>query len=170
MALTTDKIVKASGANTVGDGPDLLTTVGTPGADDDIVSEQGIREALTALQTSLYEYKNFIIDGSGSAITTGIKGDMVVCAGTIVGVWLLADQTGSIKVDLWKDTYANFPPTDADTIMGGNEPEISSATKDVDTTLTGWTTSLTATDIIRVNVDSCATITRCTLTLKIQRS
>ena len=58
-----------------------------------------------------------VIDGGGSTITTGVKGD-VNCdfAFTIVQWALLADQSGSIVIDIWKDTYANYPPTVADTI------------------------------------------------------
>ena len=118
-------------------------------------------------QTGTTRFLNVVIDGGGEAIATGIKCDVVMPACTIVGAYLLADQSGSIKVDLWKDSYANFPPTNDDSICGGNEPEISSATKDSDTTLTDWTTSVSDGDIIRVNVDSCTTIERCTLSLKI---
>lgn len=110
--------------------------------------------------------------GNGTdVISTGFQGRIrIPFACTIVGVSLLADQTGSIKVDLWKDTYANYPPTDADTITGANEPEISSGIKDEDTTLTDWTTSISAGDIIYVNVDSCSTITHCTLVLNVKRT
>lgn len=112
----------------------------------------------------------FVIDGSGAEIETGEKGHIVVPFGCkIKEVWLLADQSGSIKVDIWKDTYANYPPTDADSICGGNEPEISSATKDKDTTLTGWTTTLNEDDILAFNVDSVTTIERCTVVLKVER-
>lgn len=107
-----------------------------------------------------------IIDGGGSAIVSGIKGDIVVpfnC--TIVEAHALVDQTGSIVVDVWKDTYANFPPTDADSITASAPITISSATKAKDTTLTGWTTSVTAGDILRFNVDSATTVTRCTVGL-----
>lgn len=114
---------------------------------------------------------NFVIDGGGSAITTGIKGDLVVdFAATITGVTLLADQSGSIVVDLWKDSYANSPPTDADSITASAPPTISADVKSQDTTLTGWTTSVTAGQIIRVNVDSATTITRCTVALEVQRA
>ena len=117
--------------------------------------------------TGTTRFLNVVIDGGGEAIETGIKCDVVMPACTIVGAYLLADQSGSIKIDLWKDSYANFPPTNDDSICGGNEPEISTATKDSDTTLTDWTTSVSDGDIIRVNVDSCTTIERCTLSLKI---
>lgn len=108
------------------------------------------------------------IDGGGSAITTGIKADISVpFACTITGVRLLADQSGSIVVDIWKDTYANYPPTVADTITASAIPTISTATKSEDTTLTGWTTSVSAGDTLRFNVNSVTTITRVNLTLTV---
>lgn len=111
------------------------------------------------------------IDGGGSAITTGIKGDVVIpYDGTITGVTLLADQTGSIVVDLWKDTYANFPPTDADSITAAATPTISAALKATDTTLTGWTTAVSEGDIVRFNVDSASTITRLYMIIEIDRT
>jgi hypothetical protein len=114
---------------------------------------------------------NFLIDGGGSAITTGIKGDLVVdFAATITGVTMLADQSGSIVVDIWKDTYANFAPTDADSITASAVPTISSATKSQDTTLTGWTTSISAGDILRFNVDSVTSIQRVTVALRVRRA
>jgi len=113
----------------------------------------------------------FIIDGGGSAITTGEKGHLrIPFACEIQRVTLLADQSGSIQIDIWKDTYANFPPTDADSICGGNEPAISSAQKYEDSTLTGWTKTINAGDILAFNVDSCATITRVTISLKVKKT
>lgn len=110
---------------------------------------------------------NFVIDGGGSAITTGIKGDIELpFAGTITSVRLLADQSGSIAVDIWKDTYANFPPTDADSITASAVPTITTATKSEDTTLTAWTTTFSAGDILRINVDSATTVKRVTLSIR----
>lgn len=108
------------------------------------------------------------IDGAGSAITTGVKGYVEVpYTGTITGWTILGDQSGSIVVDVWKDTYANYPPTVADTIAGSEKPTISSATKGQDLALSTWTTSVTAGDIIGFNVDSCTSITRATLVIRI---
>jgi hypothetical protein len=109
-----------------------------------------------------------VIDGGGSAISTGIKGDISIpVAGTITAVRMLADQSGSAVVDIWKDTYANYPPTVADTITAAAKPTISGAVKSEDTTLTGWTTAIAAGDTLRFNVDSAATITRLTLQLTV---
>ena len=114
---------------------------------------------------------NFIIDGGGSAITTGQKGHVVVdFACTVVAWTILADQSGSIVVDVWKDTYANFPPTVADTITGTEKPTLASVQKNQDTSLTTWTTTIAAGDILASNVDSAATVTRVVVALKVRRT
>lgn len=112
---------------------------------------------------------NVVIDGEGSLITTGVKGDIYVARDCLItAATLLADQSGSIVIDVWKDVYANFPPTNTDSITGGNEPELSTATHSQDTTLSGWTTTVDAGDVLRFNVDSATTVTRVTLALTLQ--
>lgn len=113
----------------------------------------------------------FVIDGGGYAITTGEKGHIEIpFACTIQQVTMKADQVGSIVVDVWKDTYANFPPTDADSITSSAPPTISSAQKSQDSVLTGWTKSIAAGNILAFNVDSCTTIRRVTISLKVAKS
>lgn len=113
----------------------------------------------------------YVIDGGGSTITTGIKGDLTIPFACTINEWtLLADQSGSVVVDIWKDTYANYPPTVADTITASAKPTISTATKGQSSTLTGWTTSITAGDTLRFNVDSITTCQRVTLSLKVTRA
>jgi len=113
----------------------------------------------------------FIIDGGGSAITPGIKGDLEIpFACTINRATLLADQSGSLVVDIWKDSYANYPPTDLDSITASAPPTLSAAIKSQDSTLTGWITSVAAGDTLRFNVDSATTVTRATISLQVTRS
>lgn len=115
-----------------------------------------------------------IIDGGGSAIATGLK-VFLSCpyTGTITGWRLLSIDAagpatvGDLVVDIWKDTYANYPPTVADTITAAAKPTLSSANKAEDGTLTGWTTGVTAGDVFGFNVDSAATVTKVALTLTI---
>ena len=113
---------------------------------------------------------NFIIDGGGSAITTGVKGYVEIpCAGKLTAWTLAADQSGAIKIDIWKDTYANYPPIDGDSITNGHEPEIvASGVKAQDLDIADWSgeDSLAAGDILVFNVDSVTAITFCTLSLK----
>lgn len=112
------------------------------------------------------------IDGGGAAITTGIKGEIgpFEFACTIEAVTLLADQSGSIVIDIWKDSYANYPPTDADSITASAPPTLSSAIKSQDGTLTGWTKTIAIGDILRFNVDSITTCQRVTLSMKVKRT
>ncbi len=112
----------------------------------------------------------FIIDGGGEVITTGVKGYLRVPFPCIVDrVTLTADQNGSIQVDIWKSTYAGFPPTDANSIAGGNEPKITAGSKSEDATLTGWSKSLDEGDILAFNVDSVTTITKLTVNLHVRK-
>lgn len=111
-----------------------------------------------------------IIDGGGSAITTGVKGYIEVSFDcTINQVTMLADQSTSTVIDVWKDTYANYPPTDADSITASAVPTITTDTDSQDGTLTGWTTSITAGDILGFNVDSNDNATRVTISLKVTK-
>lgn len=113
----------------------------------------------------------FLISGGGSTVATGVAGDLTIPFNCTITEWtLLADQTGSVVVDIWKDTYANYPPTVADTITGSAKPTISAGVKGQSSTLTGWTTTITAGDTLRFNVDSASLITRVTLSLKVKRT
>lgn len=112
-----------------------------------------------------------IIDGGGSAISTGIKADVIVpFACTIVNVTLLADQSGSIVIDIWKDVYGSYPPTVADTITASAKPTITTAVKSQDSTLTGWTTAVAKEATLRFNVDSCTTIERVLVHLQMKKT
>lgn len=116
-----------------------------------------------------------VIDGGGAAITTGVKGFMEVPFNATIVSWTLLSSdasatSGSIVIDVWKDTYANYPPTVADTITASAKPTISGATKNTSSTLTGWTTTVTAGDILGFNVDSCTSIVKATLILKLRKT
>jgi hypothetical protein len=79
-----------------------------------------------------------------------------------------ATTSGSIVVDVWRDSYANYPPTNADSITASAPPTITAATKSEDATLTGWGTTVTAGDVFGFNVDSVTSLTRVTVELTVQ--
>lgn len=115
------------------------------------------------------------IDGGGSVITTGVKGFIEVpFSGTITQATLLSTDAsataGSIVLDVWCDTYANYAPTDADSITASAPPTLSAANKSQDATLTGWTTAVTAGAVCGFTVDSATTVTRVTLILTVDKS
>lgn len=148
-----------SDATPVADGGAGDAGVGTEGSRDDH-QHPGDVVAIVA-----------VIDGGGSAITTGVKLYLPVpFACTITANRALADQTGDIVVDVWADTYANYPPTDADSITAAAPITISSGVASEDTTLTGWTTSVAAGDVLGFNVDSVTDIELLTITLTATRT
>lgn len=113
----------------------------------------------------------FFIDGQGTALAVGKQQSLSVpFACTINSVTMLADQTGSAVIDIWKDTYANYPPTVADTITASAKPTITSDIKSTDSTLTGWTTAISAGDTLKINVDSASSITQIVLILKVTKT
>jgi hypothetical protein len=115
--------------------------------------------------SGLTQTVNVIIDGGGVAIATGVKGDVQLdFAGTITKWALLADQSGSITVNVWRDSYANFPPTVADVI---GSPAIAGAAK-AQSGAVAW--AFSAGDILRFQVSAAATIQRATLALTVVRS
>ena len=114
-----------------------------------------------------------VIDGGGTVLTTGVKGFVEVpFACTITAATLLSTDasvtSGSIVIDVWKDTYAAYPPVVGDSITASAKPTLSSATKSRDTTLTGWTTAIAAGDVLGFSVTSVSLLTRVTLTLTVQ--
>lgn len=111
------------------------------------------------------------IDGGGATITTGPKGGFlpVPFSGRIDGWCLVADQTGSIVVDVWKAPWASFPPDAGDSICGGAKPTLASQQKaESYGTLAGWAGEVVAGDVIGFNVDSASAIQRAVLTLRVQ--
>ncbi|MHA1787843.1 MAG: hypothetical protein ACTSXT_01320 [Candidatus Helarchaeota archaeon] len=116
------------------------------------------------------------IDNQTSEIGTGYKGFIrIPYAGTITKATLLADQSGSIVIDIWKCSYSDYDagsthPVDGDSITASAPPTLSSATKSEDSTLTDWTKSITAGDVLGFNVDSCTDITKVVLILEVTKT
>lgn len=110
-------------------------------------------------------------DGLGTTIAADSEGfESVPFSCTITGVKLLSKETGSMVIDIQKDTYANYPPTGADSICSSTKPTLSSASKYSDTTLSGWVTSISAGDVLRFVVNSCSTITKAKLSITLQKT
>jgi hypothetical protein len=122
--------------------------------------------------SALVTFDISIVIGDGvNTITTGVKGYLPVDFAATITQWtLVADASGSIVIDVYKDTYANYPPTVADTIAGSEKPTLSSVQKNQDTSLSTWTTAIAAGDILGFNVDSITTCKQVTLTLKCTRA
>lgn len=105
----------------------------------------------------------FSINGFGQILTTGYKGNTIAlpCAGTLTGVYIAADQSGSVVLDIWKIAFASLASIAVgNSITASAKPTLSTERIKADTTLTGWTKTFAAGDCFGYNIDSVATITR----------
>jgi hypothetical protein len=108
------------------------------------------------------------IDGGSTDILSGVKGYFTVpynC--TITGWSITSQQTGSVVFDIWK--ASGTIPTVADSITASAKPTLLSAQLASSSSLTGWTTSLVAGDVLVYNIDSISFIKKVTLLIKITK-
>jgi hypothetical protein len=159
--------------NTLSAAVALDGTEVVPGVQGEGPVKVTIAQIQTLAQTGLVGALEFVIDGGGATIPTAPAGFLEVpFACTIGQADMLADRAGSIVIDVWRCTYAQFDagathPVAGDKITASAPPTISSATKSTDTTLSGWTTTLAAGDILGFNVNSITSIRRVTVSLKV---
>jgi hypothetical protein len=121
--------------------------------------------------TALAAAITFIVDGGGAAITSGVKGDLEIPFACSINGWtLLNDQAGDMVIHVWKDTFANYPPTSADNIVGTEAPSIATSVKNQDLALSSWTTGIAAGDTLRFKVESASAVERTTLVLNVTKT
>ncbi len=88
--------------------------------------------------------------------------------GTITKATILTvGGPGSCQIDVWKASYASFPPTVANTITAAALPTVTASNKATDSTLTGWTTAVTAGDILAFKLNSSSNFTNISIQLEI---
>lgn len=128
------------------------------------------------LATTCIQDIAIILDGGGAALASGAKvWTQVDYNFTILAVTILADQSGSAPLSIDVCSYSSFDasthPGSGDSIVASAPPSLSSATKYTDSTLTGWTTGFTGSNVISLRATGAATsITRVTMILKVQKT
>jgi hypothetical protein len=164
--VATDTIWDASGDLVVGSGANTASKL-TKGDDGDVL--QMVGGAVTWDPPAKRTVALSVVFQTPAA---NDNIDVLVPFACTVKEWhLLANASGAIVIDVWNDSYANYPPTNDDAMPGaGDEPTIAaSGTKAQDTDLSNWDdVSIAAGSTLRFNVDSVTTITRCTLTLVLE--
>lgn len=110
---------------------------------------------------------NFVFDGGGVAIVPSSRNYVRVDFPAIVYGWtVVADQAGSIVVDVRKCSYSDFPTTAS--IAGTEKPTLTGTDKNEDQDLTTWQRKLVAGDILEFVVSSASTVTHATVDLRLQ--
>jgi hypothetical protein len=108
---------------------------------------------------------NFLIGDGSAVITTGIKGAVEVpfaCTITAARVFSVDNTSGAIAIAVWKDTYANYPPTVDDLI-----DTFSIAASGVKSEETGLSLALAAGSVLFFNVDSITSMKHILLSLTV---
>lgn len=107
-------------------------------------------------------------DGGGSVLKTGSTATVyfTVPFACTISAWNITVDTGTITFDVWKVATGTAIPTVTNTITASALPAISTGTAIHSTTLTGWTTAVSANDIFGINVNTVATATKASLTLQ----
>lgn len=111
-----------------------------------------------------------VLYNNGAVLTPGVKGDLYFSVPSEINeVTLLADQVGSIVIDIWMDTIDNYPPDNSDSITGSLQPTLAvqaaSRIGFAQMFAAGWTTGVPSGNTLRFNIDSVSTVTRVTVVL-----
>lgn len=134
------------------------TSISNADLTGDVTTSGGVATTLkTAAKTRQITY---VANGGGSALTASATFDAYVqveydC--TITANTVLADASGSVAIAITKSNFAGFPGS-LTSIVASAPPTLSSAQSSTDSTLTGWTTSITAGDVLKFSISSATTV------------
>jgi len=154
-AIADGQYLRRSGATIIG---------ATPGGTGDVVGPASATDGAVALfdtTTGKLLKNGFVshvrlelgVSSPSAVITTGAKGRKYCSiTGTIIGWRLVADVSATVTLDLWK--AAGAIPTNANSITASAKPALSAAELAASTTLTGWTTAVTAGDVFILEVEA----------------
>lgn len=105
---------------------------------------------------------------SGSSVLVADTSYFVVPYACIISAYNLTavPASAAVVVDVWKIATGTAVPTVSNTITASATPSIASGTTKHSTTLTGWTTSVAANDVIGIALTTVATSTFVSLVLQ----
>jgi len=108
-----------------------------------------------------------LVDGSGSPIEAGAKGQVLLpFPGRIERVRLIADQAGSAVVDIVRSTFVD-PPGSGVSITAAAKPALDDAASYDDEVLEDWTRELAVDEVLGAVIEEATTIERLTLVLTV---
>ena len=94
---------------------------------------------------------------ASSGLTSGSVVYFTVPYACTISAWNITVDAGTVTFDIWKIATGTAVPTVTNTITASALPALSTGTAKHSTTLTGWTTSVTANDIIGIQLNTVAT-------------
>ncbi len=137
----------------------IFTVAPNPGDDVFIIA--------LATTADLTRTINYIVDSGSIAMIAGNKGSVTLdVSGILENIVILSDQEGDLVLDIKKSNYSTFPTFSS--IVGGTYVQMTNARKVRDDTLSGWTTTIVAGDILTFDVVAVNNINRFLISLKLK--
>jgi hypothetical protein len=96
-------------------------------------------------------------DTGGSALTAGSVVYFTVPYACTISGWNITVDAGTVTFDIWKIATGTAIPTVTNTITASAKPALSTGTALHSTSMSGWTTSVTANDIVGIQLNTVAT-------------
>jgi hypothetical protein len=96
-----------------------------------------------------------------NTIASGEVASLVLPMDGVITGWQIFETSdtpilSNISIGVWKDSYINYPPNISDSITGTEKPGLSASTKNQDLSLTSWTATFSAGDILKFKVESAS--------------
>lgn len=130
----------------------------TGGAVDSVNGQTGVVVITEGVNEDSF---GIVVDGAGTAITTGSKGVRYIPFDCTVTGWdIRSDISGSCVFDVKRSGTS---------LAGTEKPTLTASTSNQDLALSTWTTSLLTGDVVEFVVDSASTLTRATLTILVTK-
>jgi hypothetical protein len=108
----------------------------------------------------------YSFSGNGAALSAGATGYLTVPFACTISAWNMSVDQGTAAVDIWKVPTGSSIPNSGNSITASATPAISTGTSIHATTLTGWTTTVAANDIVGINLKVVAAATFVNLTVE----
>lgn len=158
-------LVQVPGIDYTVNGTNLVFT--TPPVSGDTIYVVGLSTTADLTRTI-----NFVVDSGSAPMSSGIKGEMTLdVTGEIQSWTVIGDKDGQIQFDIKKVDYANFP--NFASICGNERPQLGDIgsqleeRKNTNTTISTWSKTLNAGDILQFEVIYSINIQRCVVSMKL---
>jgi len=96
-------------------------------------------------------------DTTASALTSGSVVYFTIPYTCTLSAWNITVDAGTVTFDVWKIATGTAIPTVSNTITASALPALASGTAKHSTTLTGWSTAVSANDIVGIQLKTVAT-------------
>jgi hypothetical protein len=158
--------ISSAGVLTLTSTPVFSSGIGSATATTQSASDNSTKVATTAYVDNQISVKRLLpsttFDGQGSIVQiNSIRYFRVLAATTITGWSIIAEGSSpTCTIDVYKIASGTTLPTSS--ITASAQPALSTGNAVKSTTLTGWTTSWSADDMIAVKVTACSAATKIT--------